>query len=148
VGIGTGVGGSRIVNGQIDHNTFGFEPGHHIVNLDSTQDSWEELVSGSAIKIKYGKSLSQIDNPQEMEQIHSDLIAGLYNLTLFWSPEVIVLGGGIGNAGLLDIYKLNAKLSELNTTRHRLVDTPSIVQAQLGDNGGLIGALIYLAQKH
>src|SRR6185437_2466030 len=32
--IGTGVGGTRIVNGRIDQNALGFEPGHQTIDIN------------------------------------------------------------------------------------------------------------------
>src|SRR5260221_5604617 len=43
VTIGTGVGGARIINKNIDTNIIGFEPGHQIIN-NQTLEIMEDLV--------------------------------------------------------------------------------------------------------
>ena len=48
--VSTGVGGTRIVDGKIDANTYGFEPGHQIIDLNGSLSSanivleiWKDL---------------------------------------------------------------------------------------------------------
>ena len=53
--ISTGVGGCRIVDGKIDENSQGFEPGHQIIFSDKNVITLENLVSGTAIDKKYCK---------------------------------------------------------------------------------------------
>lgn len=93
IGIGTGVGGSRIVGGEIDKNAFGFEIGHHI--MDACKGlSLEELVSGSAFQNIYGRKPRQDDTDlSAWREVGERMGEGFYNVALFWSPDVIVLGG-------------------------------------------------------
>jgi len=51
--VSTGVGGTRIVSGEIDEHAYGFEPGHELINM---QDSLEDLVSGTAVEERLIKS--------------------------------------------------------------------------------------------
>lgn len=50
--VSTGVGGARIVNGEIDEHALGFEPGTEIIDM---QHTLEELVSGRAVEERFGK---------------------------------------------------------------------------------------------
>ena len=57
--ISTGVGGVRIEAGQIDAASFGFEPGHQLLDIDSpilgaeVTPTLENLVSGTAVGDRY-----------------------------------------------------------------------------------------------
>ena len=51
VTISTGVNGARIVDGQIDRATYGFEIGEQYV--DDSARTFEELVSGRAIAARF-----------------------------------------------------------------------------------------------
>lgn len=140
LGIGTGVGGGRIVGGKIDKGKYGFEPGHQIIDV-TTGKTLEELVSGGAIEKKYGKT------PQELPkgivgELTSKLAVGIQNTILFWSPDVLVLGGSLVNEG--DTYKLEDIVSELRKMPKVFPSLPEIKKAQLGNKAGLWGALALL----
>jgi predicted NBD/HSP70 family sugar kinase len=92
IGVGTGLGGARIVDQKIDKSAFGFEPGKQIIQT-SPLSTLEELVSGKAIEKKFGKSSEEIDDPEFWDEVAKYLAAGLNNVIVHWSPEVIVLGG-------------------------------------------------------
>lgn len=118
--IGTGVGGVRIVDGKIDEQSVALEPGHSIIIEGS---ELENLISGPAIKEKYG------ENPN-WDEICKNLKLGLNILIDRWSPDIFILGGGVVNSLPLEKVKL---------------DTP-LVKGTLGDKAGLYGALEYLKQ--
>ena len=150
--ISTGVGGVRVVNGEVDAARFGFEPGHQILDVDRTvlgedvTPTLENLVSGGAVESRMGVKSYEI--PQE-DTIWYDLAGylaqGLRNTALYWSPDVIVLGGSmiIGDPKILleDIRKQTVEVLD------GFVPCPFITTAQLGDEAGLYGAMAILA-KH
>lgn len=139
VTVSTGVGGARIVDGKIDERSIGFEPGKQIMDID-TQKTLEDLISGKALQAKTGKNPKDI-NDQGVWDTHAWLLAiGLNNIIVEWSPDCLVLGGSMitGNPNipldktenfLKDILKIFPKL-------------PIIKKAELGDFGGLYGALV------
>jgi len=136
--VSTGFNGSRIVNGQIDANFFGFEIGSQIVswqNFPSGGDL-EELVSSGGILRATGKNPQEIGNPTFWKERTQALAVGVYNTALYWSPEVIVVGGGLA-------YKYDLKEIEalLRGFKNELPAFPQIVGASLGDMGGLYGAM-------
>lgn len=150
--VSTGVGGARIVDGKIDASTFGFEPGHQSIDADGTifaeakpfeggrlKGHLEGLISGPAIKRRYGEKPEEIEDEKVWDEVASLLAVGLNNTIVHWSPEVIVLGGSL-------MEKIPFKKVEYNLTNMLKIfpDIPQIKKAKLGDLSGLYGALYYL----
>lgn len=142
--ISTGVGGVKIENGQIDEATFGFEPGHQIIDF-SDHLSLEDLVSGSAIAAKYNMEPKKILDDKVWDDLAQKLAAGLSNATTMWSPEVIILGGPmiLGEVGIpLDKIK-----SYFQTYANLFPKLPEIKKSELGDLCTLYGALMLLKNR-
>lgn len=151
--IGTGVGGARIVDGQIDAYAFGFEPGHQILSLEPASQSGlrtfkpstlEELISGSAIEKRYGKKPQEITEPDFWEEMAKWLAYGLNNTIVHWSPDIVVLGGSMLKKPGIPIDQVRAYLNEILKI---FPEVPPIEEAQLDDQSGLYGALVLLRQK-
>lgn len=139
--VSTGVGGAKIVNGKIDEHAIGFEPGKQIVEMESGK-TLEDLISGKALKQKTGKSPKEITDPAVWEEHAKILAVGLNNIIVEWSPNCVVLGGSMitGNPSI-PIDKTKNHLKEILKIYPEL---PAIRKAELGDFGGLYGALAYL----
>lgn len=144
--IGAGVGGVKIEEGEIDHGTLGFEPGHQILDIDRTvlgadvTPSLENLISARAISDRYGSKPEDIpQNDVLWSQLAHYLGQGLRNSVLYWSPEAIILGGQmiLGNPciELEDIRK------ETVAALDNFYDCPFITKATLGDDSALYGAM-------
>lgn len=135
--ISTGVGGARIVDGRPDHAYLGFEAGHQIVDLINGEPrTIESLISGTVLKEKYGLRASEIDDPKLWDEICNHLASALNNIVVLWSPECIVLGGGMAPHVPMDLVK-----DKLNKLVKIFPKTPELKLAELGDIGGLYGAL-------
>jgi predicted NBD/HSP70 family sugar kinase len=140
--ISTGIGGARIVNGKIDENSMGFEPGHQLLFLNEKEvKHLEGLASGNAIKRIYGKNPQDIDDEETWDEVAKYLAYGIHNSILHWSPDVVILGGSVMKK--MNIEKVKEHLSEIMKI---FLVVPEIRLAQLGDKGGLYGAL-ELAKK-
>lgn len=149
--VSTGVGGARVVHGALDTSSVGFEPGHQIIDADVTiregsgADTLEELISGTAIEKRFGKKPYEIlqDDPL-WDELARYLSYGLKNTIVYWSPDVIVLGGSmmIGDPRILreDVERHTI------ATVDGFVPLPAIKDAELGDQGGLFGALATLRE--
>ena len=139
--VSTGVGGAKIVNGKIDEHAIGFEPGKQIVDMDSSK-TLEDLISGKALKEKTGKHPKEITDPAVWEEHAKILAVGLNNIIVEWSPNCVVLGGSMitGNPSI-SVEKTEQYLKEILKIYPEL---PAIRKAELGDFGGLYGALAYL----
>lgn len=150
--VSTGVGGARIDHGEIDHYTHGFEPGHQILDLDRSilgediEPTLENLVSGTALETRVGMKPYEVAQDDAVwDQLAEYLAYGLRNTILYWSPDVIVLGGSmiVGDPRIFleDIVKHTHEI--IGDT----VPVPEIVDATLGDFGGLYGAMALLDQN-
>jgi predicted NBD/HSP70 family sugar kinase len=139
--IGTGIGGVRIVNRQIDANSLGFEPGHMLI---APGKNWESFNSGSAIKARYGKQASEMVNPAFWQEFQEYLVLALNNVIVMWSPDLIILGGGVVLGGQISIDRIMLELYKILRIYPKL---PKVTKSSFGDNSTLEGALIYLNQK-
>lgn len=140
--IGTGVGGARIVNGKIDANALGFEPGHQFICFESGRDL-ESYISGIAIEKNYGKSPAEITDPKLWEDIARWLAYGLVNTAVHWSPEIIILGGSVMKMMPIERVRFHFK----NLLLKIFENPPEVALSKLGDQVGLYGALVLLKQK-
>ena len=146
--IGTGVGGARIVNSKLDSNSLGFEPGHQIIVPDGSPCSCggkghlEAYISGSSLEGTFNQDAADIQDPDIWSVVTRYLAIGLNNTLVYWSPDVIVLGGAVSKSIPLD--KLQTELRSLVTIFNSL---PEVKKAILADKAGLYGALEYLKQN-
>ncbi|MBI2034272.1 MAG: ROK family protein [Candidatus Levybacteria bacterium] len=147
--VSTGLGGARIVNGHVDANAFGFEPGHQIVQADGItclgcggKGHLEGYVGGRAIEAQYGKKPYEIKEPAVWDTVSRWLAVGLANVSVLWSPNCIVLGGSVMESISLDILR-----SYLAQTLTIFPTPPQMVRATLGEQGGLQGALALIKQN-
>jgi predicted NBD/HSP70 family sugar kinase len=148
--VSTGVGGARIVQGVLDENSHGFEPGWQIIDpsnpaLATTNENGYliDLISGAATLRHYGKLPSEIDDSSFWEEQARLLAYGLNNVAVFWSPDIIVLGGGLIVSGRIDVRIVRDHFGRLLNVYSSL---PKLAVSPLGDDGGIIGALAYLRQ--
>lgn len=151
--VSTGVGGAKIENGKLDSYNVGFEPGRQILDIDRTilgddvLPTLENLVSGTALEARTGVKPYEIPQSDAVwDQLAYYLAHGLRNSVLYWSPDVIVLGGSmiVGDPRIL--------LSDIRKHTEAVLDgevpCPLIKDAELGSVGGLYGALVLLQQQN
>jgi predicted NBD/HSP70 family sugar kinase len=144
--VSTGVGGARFVQGALDRTSMGFEPGHQVLDIDRTilgqsvPPTLENLVSGNALEKRRGVKPYEIPQGDHVwDQLAGYLAHGLKNTIVYWSPDVIVLGGSmiIGNPRIF----LKDIVRHTESVLDGLVPCPPIVDAALKDEGGLYGAM-------
>ena len=141
------------MDGKIDAASTGFEPGHQTIDIDKTvcptceSADLEDLISGTAIERRFGKKPYEIPQSDPLWDELAHLLAhGLKNTIVYWSPDVIVLGGS------MIIGDPRIKLEDIE--RHTkeilgdLAPCPPMKDALLADLGGLYGAMALLAQNH
>jgi predicted NBD/HSP70 family sugar kinase len=142
--VSTGVNGARIVDGVIDRAHFGFEIGGQYLAMGADQRTLEELISGSAIGEKYGKSPRDIEKDSPVwEELAGIFAYGLHNTILHWSPDRVVLGGSMFNEIGIPVERVHFHLSGI---MRKFRELPEIVHSSLGDLGGIHGALARLKQ--
>jgi predicted NBD/HSP70 family sugar kinase len=141
VGLGTGIGTARIAYKNLDVD--GFEAGHHIID-SLTGESWEEKVSGRTLEARHGKYPQDLDEKDYKE--YANFVAmGVYNAILFWSPEVLVMGGALINEK--DGFKVEDISVYINSLNKDLPVLPPIIKSELGDSAGLYGAMAILENE-
>lgn len=142
LGIGTGVGGVRIVDQKIDNNSLGFEPGHQIIIPNGNQCNCggsghlETYVSGTYFPKIYHQNGENITDPVIWDEIAKYLAIGLNNTIVHWSPDIVVLGGSVMKSLPLEMVTKHLK-NELKI----FPQAPEILLATLGQDAGLYGAL-------
>ena len=140
--VGTGLGGARVVNGELDENSQGFEPGQQII--DSTSgDTLEKRVAGAGFAAQFGVDFVKTAPKEAWEAAAKELAVGIHNTIDYWSPDIIVFGGSmILKPNGIPLDRVRAHLTALNKKEK----IPPIVPAALGDESGLRGALAILTQ--
>lgn len=142
INIGTGIGGVRIVEGKIDKNVLGFEPGHQITIPDGNpctcggKGHWETYVGGHYLEEIYRQNGENITDPQIWDEISKYTAIGLTNVAVHWSPDIIILGGSVAKS--IPLEKVKAYLDQYLTI---FPQAPQIVRGILGNDAGLYGAL-------
>jgi len=147
--VSTGVGGARFIDGNLDMARVGFEPGHQILDFDrsflgsETLPTLENLVSGASLERARGVKPYEIPQDDDIwTELAMRLAAGLRNTIVYWSPDVIVLGGS------MIVGDPRIRLSDIRYYTEGIISgfvpCPVIVDAELGDDGGLYGAMALL----
>lgn len=94
--LGTGIGICIISNGVID-TSYGDKGGNAItVTCEGKEENWERLISGSAIKRRFGKKASDITDDGTWKIIAHDLALGISQLIVQRKPDIVIIGGGAG----------------------------------------------------
>jgi fructokinase len=160
--VGTGIGAGLLIDGVPRHGLVHPEVGHMRVDHDRARDPfdgccpvhgdcWEGLASGPAIAARWDRDPEDLPGDHPAWALEADyLAAGILNIVLVFSPERVIVGGGV-----LEHPPM------LGLVRHRVVellggylDTPFLhdeeidsylVPPALGDDAGVLGA-IALAQ--
>lgn len=158
--MGTGCGGGIVVNGKVLNGKHGIggEWGHNFLDASGgpcycgKTGCTEKILSGTGLENYYEeisgtrKRLKQII-PAARNQTDPHAVKTLDRLIHFFGlgistiinvvdPDVIVLGGGVGN--IEELYTLGVQEAEKYVFNPRL-ETP-IVKPKLGDSAGVFGA--------
>lgn len=145
LGLGTGMGGVRIVNEQIDASARGFEPGHQLMlALDGDYVELETMISGSGITRRTGKQPPEITDDAFWKEVAIYLAIGIHNTTAYWSPHKIILGGGLFRSGVIHLSDVHEQLQSFPKIFGEL---PPVESGKLGDQAGLWGGVALIAQN-
>ncbi|MCL5436130.1 MAG: ROK family protein [Patescibacteria group bacterium] len=142
--VSSGINGARVVDGKLDRRTWGWSIGRQMISADSDLES---KVSGAGLYRRFGRPAEKIHDTKVWAEVHRQLTLGLFNAILFWSPEVLVLGGGMVGARAIKLPKLNAELWALKTRMKSNVPLPPLVPSKLGQLAGLYGGVEYLNNR-
>ncbi len=137
----TGVGGARVEGGNLTSHTSSFEPGHQLfLHSDLTYSTLEDVASGAQLARRYGSTRAAFANPGVRDSIERAVAIGVHNTLAYWSPDVVVLGGGLVTGTEGHVVNLDAVVAHVQRYSS-VVSIPPIVKASCGQNGGLLGAL-------
>lgn len=158
--MGTGVGSGIVINGQIlnGHHGIAGEWGHNVISPDGPEcycgkrGCVETLISGPALeawyeaKAKRRLSLAQIaaatayDHVAKLtiDRLHLLFGQALANVVNILDPDVIVIGGGVGNVQSLYSVGRQTILPFLFNPRF----SAPIIAPALGDSAGVFGAAL------
>lgn len=162
--VGTGIGGSLIINGQLygGYKNRGAEMGHITLKHDGKRCACGALgclEAYASVKALVGRytELHRINHsdeftgkvivknylaaePQAVTAMHEHfdyLSSGIAGLVNIFSPQKVVIGGGISEAGSFYIKEIESRI-RLKTIPISSKHT-SIVAAKLGNQAGLLG---------
>jgi fructokinase len=151
--VGTGIGVGVIINGKPLHGLIHPEIGHMLVSgLDNIHgicefhgQCFEGLASGKAMSKIWKQPAETLPDDHPAWEIQAQVLGQLcHNLMLSFSPQSIVLGGGVmAKSGLLEraIYYAEKSLNSYivypeNYSLKQIISKPG-----LGDRSGILGAL-------
>ena len=149
VTVGTGIGVGVVIDGKPLHGALHPEFGHIRIVRDPNDpfrgvcpyhgDCLEGLAAGPAIFARWGASLDQLGDV-ELAQIADDLGQGCAALALAYSPQRIVLGGGVmGAPGLREA--IDGRMRHWLGGYLRELSPDMIAAPALGDRAGISGAI-------
>ncbi len=144
--VSTGVGGGRIINGQIDSTIEGREPGNQLIDLKNFI-TVEDIIGGHSIEKKYHKKPYEILDKKFWDSMAQTLAFGLNNTIVHWVPDVVVVGGSMMKKIGIKIPRVKFHLNQIIKNAHTGTEIPVIKKATLGDFGGLYGALALINQE-
>jgi fructokinase len=153
VTVGTGIGGGVMVNGGLVHGLLHPEIGHMRVrrfmgddfpgNCPVHGDCLEGLAAGPAIAQRWSVEKAELlaDNHMGWAMVAHYLGQMVVNLACVYSPQLVILGGGIASRrGILAMVR-QAAAQEMGG----YAPLPRIVAPKLGARAGVLGALALAA---
>ena len=157
--IGTGIGAAFLHDGQVIHGRMHPEVGHMVMpdfdkkfekntNVCPFHEScFEGRASGPAIEARWGIPGGELPDDHDAWDLQAAyLAAGCVNLTSVWSPDLIILGGGVSQkAGLIDRVRREFEKQAGDYWSLPPLDL-YLRTPELDQNAGIIGALT-LAQR-
>lgn len=158
--IGTGIGGSLIVNGHVYHG--GNYCAGEIGYLPVYNSTLEQEASMSALLSRVNQKREQgyeLDGKeifhnalqkdplcqQEVDRMCQYLGKGLASISVLMNPEMIVIGGGVSAQGEWFRKKIEGEF--LSHSLPNRIQNTKVVLAQKGNQAGMIGAWIHFIQQ-
>ena len=159
--IGTGIGGSFILNGDIYHGIshsameIGYMqiPGGMFQKMASTSALVKRVANrkGEAEELWNGKRIfAEVEKKdkiclEELDRLCDALSIGLSNLCYAFNPECIVLGGGIMEQKEILLPKIWGHLQEHLVPI--VAENTRLLAAGLGNRAGLLGAYVHFQNR-
>lgn len=136
VTVSTGIGYGLVRDGQIDKNVGDGGGRTILLEHEGKMMPWEDFASGRAIVERYGKRAEDIYDEDTWRRISNDLAQGFIELIAVTEPEVIVVGGGVGNY----FERFKKFLDEdIKSYKVPLIKMPVLMKAQRPDDAVVYG---------
>lgn len=143
VPLGTGIGVCLISDGVID-TSYGDGGGNVIfVEHEEKTPTWESIISGSAIKRRFGKRASDITDGATWEIIAHDLALGLSQLITERKPDIVVIGGGAGKP-----FERYGELLAQELSQMLKIPIPPILPAKHAEEAVIYGCIDLIKQNN
>lgn len=134
--ISTGISGGLIIDGVIDPAFQDMEIGQMLLEHHGELKRWEEFASGKAIVANFGKKASEITEDKDWYIIARNIAIGLIDVIATLTPQVIIIGGGVGT----HLPKFKARLDEqLKIYENPMLRIPPIIQAKRPEEAVIYG---------
>lgn len=127
--VSTGIGIGVTVDGQLDPALRKSEAGFMQLTHDSQLIPWERFASGKAFRERFGQYGRDVSDPAIWKQYASDIAVGIINLAAIIQPDVIIIGGSMGEHFSKYSQFLEEDLRRLKQSA-TTVELPSIVAAK------------------
>lgn len=142
--ISTGIGGALLRSGDIVKDLQDTEMGKIPLLYEGKIQHWEDFAGGRAIVERYNKRATDIDSPEQWEEIGERISYGVAICCSILQPQAIVFGGGVGQSA--DKFKGHVK-KYLQDHLHAIARQPEAIQAaKFGENSVIHGCFALL--KH
>ena len=155
--IGTGIGGGVVSGGRLIHGLVHTEVGHILLPHDRARDPYpgrcpyhkdcfEGMASGPALKERWGESAETFPTDHPAWDLEAHYVAqALHSLICVYSPQRIILGGGV----MQQEHLLKKVRTELLNSLNGYVQSPTllehietyVVNPGLGNYAGSLGSL-------
>ncbi|GIW66316.1 MAG: N-acylmannosamine kinase [Candidatus Parcubacteria bacterium] len=154
--LSTGIGGVKIIQTnveknkkilKIDDNVFGFEPGHSFILIQSKTYNVlpieiEKLIGGKSLEKIFKERPEKIKDKKIWDNLNKILAIFLVNVSIFWSVDKIILGGGLVNK--INFTSLSNKIIKIHPLRIRV----DIIKTKLKEFAGLYGGLFLIKSSY
>lgn len=146
VTISTGIGMGFVHNRQLDPGLIDMEGGNILVQHKDKLVRWESFASGKAIYKRTGRKAADIPaGDQEWKTIVRHLAVGLFTAIAITQPDLIIIGGSVGN-----YFERYHKLLDAELQKHALpvVKIPKLVEARRPEEAVLFGCYDLAKQEY
>lgn len=159
--IGTGIGGAIIQNRKLHkgRNLFGGEFGFILINETQTLSNLGSPVEAAK---RYRKEMNLIEGDgtflfkeadrgepvaiKHVESLIDSLARGIYNLSVSFNPDLVIIGGGISNR--TDIVERINEKTTYYLNRHGAGDLElNIVPCAFRSEANLVGAVVHFMEN-
>lgn len=142
--VSTGIGGVVVVDRKMDPSSLDAEYGHMLLEYQGRLERWEHFASGKAIYTKYNMRAADITDPSAWYEIARNIAIGLIDVIAATTPDIIVIGGGVGT----HFAKFGDRLKgQLDLYADNLLTIPPVVGAQRAEEAVIYGCYTLAQQQ-